>query len=119
MPEWAMQLLVAGGGLALIGGGIRAWWTAWLEDRKAKSDAAAAEKKSQQERTEKLEGKVESLLHDAAASAKELNAQLIARIDMDEKQNTVIAANTEALKENAKLYARIEALLSRLLETKP
>lgn len=113
-----MQLLVAGGGLGLLAGAARAWWTAWREDSKAKKDAEAAEKKSLQDRADKYQGKVESLLHDAVGTQRELVSQMQERIKMDEAQNTVLNAATAALTENTKILARLEPLLAKLVEHK-
>ncbi len=119
MPDWASALikdLLAPTGIVALAFGW--WFKARRDDRKEKEAAEAAERKAEKERTERLEGKVESLLHDAAASARELNAQLMARIDMDEKQNTVLNAASEALTENAKVLARLEPILAKLMERK-
>ena len=107
MPEWAQQLLIAGGGLAMIGGGLRAWWTAFREDRKAKREADAAAKRSLEERAERLQEKVESLLMDAFARERESNAQLAERIAMDKQQNEIIIAATAALQEARALLAKM------------
>lgn len=108
MPEWAMTLLVSGGGLVMVAGGAKAWWSAWREDRKAKRDGMVAEKRSLEERADRLQGKVESLLMDAIAREREHNAQQADRIAMDAKQNEVIITATTALKEAAVLMAKIE-----------
>lgn len=108
MPEWAMQLLIAGGGLGLLGAGTKAWWVDWCESRKAKRKALADDKKSLEERADRLQGKVESLLMDAIAREREHNAQQADRIAMDAKLADVIATATAELKEAAVRMARIE-----------
>lgn len=118
MPEWLMQLLGTLGGLGLIAAAVRGVFNRWIAKVDAAANSVTTDKKTQAERIEKLEGKVESLLHDAVAGVKELNAQLLARIDMDEKQNTVLTATAQALADNARIFARIESLLGRLLEGK-
>jgi uncharacterized protein YlxW (UPF0749 family) len=126
MPEWAMNLLVAGGGLGMLGAGLKAWFTAWREDRQAKAQALAADKKAEEERrqtefarlrdekkqeearVERLQAKVESLLMDAAAREREDNAARAERLAMDAKQNELTAATIAALKENTAVMARLK-----------
>jgi pyruvate-formate lyase len=120
-----MEILITGGGLAMLAAAVNALFKDWRESRKAKRDAQAeerlaevAEKKSLQDRADKYQGKVESLLHDAVAAQRELVAQMSERIKMDEAQNTVLNAATAALTENTKVLARLEPLLTKLVELK-
>lgn len=107
MPPWLESLLIAGGGLTLIGGGVGAWWRAWREDRRRREDLRQKEKQDLIDRVERLQLKVESLLMDAIAREKESNIQMQERIEMDAKQNNVIAAATVALKDAAAAFAKI------------
>lgn len=117
MPEWAMQLLVAGGGLGMVGAANKAWFNAWREDRQKRADRIAAaekrieedrqaeltrlraEKKDEEERVEKLQAKVESLLMDARAKAEEDHAERAERLAMDSKRLELDSAMLAALKE--------------------
>lgn len=136
MPEWALQLLVTGGGLGMMGAGANAWFKAWREDRKAKRDAEAAKiaaaeavtaqaLKSLQERNDKLEGqleryggKLESVLMDMIAAKEEAVRQMGARMEMDDRQDASIIASAEALKANAKMMADLKAVIEKALEPK-
>lgn len=95
MPEWTKEIVLAL--IVAITGGVGWLFKSWREDRKAKHDTASAEKRSLEERAERLQGKVESLLMDAIARERESNAQMVDRIAMDKQQNEVIAAATAAL----------------------
>lgn len=108
MPDWAMTLLVTAGGLAMMGGGAKAWWSAWREDRKAKADAAAGEKRSLESRVERLQDKLESLLRDAVAQAKDDKAERAERLAMDAKLFDLLSTISAALKEAATIKAKLE-----------
>lgn len=108
MPEWALQLLVTGGGLAIMAGGADTWFKAWREDRTAREARQRDVVGGLEARNDRLQAKVESLLADAIARERENNAQQADRIAMDAKQNEVIITATTALKEAAVLMARIE-----------
>jgi outer membrane murein-binding lipoprotein Lpp len=106
MPEWAMQLLVTAGGLGLMAGGAKAWWAAWREDRKAKRDGAASEKRTLEARVEKLQDKLESLLMDAAAKGQDDRREKAEMIAMLAKMNELASAMAEALKDFTKARAK-------------
>lgn len=109
MPEWATALLKE----ALAPTGILAlafgwWFKTKRDDKRAAADRAAAEKKSLEDRIERLQEKIHSLLMDAIAREREHNAQQADRIATDAKQNEVIITATTALKDFAVIAARIE-----------
>lgn len=108
MPEWLMQLLIAGGGLGLIAGGVKSIYNSRNDERKAEIIRREVERAALEARVEKLQDKIESLLMDAIAREQEANAQMQERIAMDAKQNEVIAAATVALKDAAAAIAKLE-----------
>ena len=106
MPDWAMSLLVTAGGLGLMAGGAKAWWTAWRDDRKQARDNVAAEKKSLEDRVETSRAKVESLLMDAIARERETNALRVERLEMDKKLAALVTTLTAAL-DRAEAHAKL------------
>lgn len=116
MPEWqqiAMQLLIAGGGLAMIGGGAKAWWTEWCKVRQAKREALADAKKSLEDRVDKLEAqkqalweKVESQLMDARAYEREMTVLRAERLAMDKQFASLVTAMIAALERSDAMAAR-------------
>lgn len=119
MPEtWqqmVFQLLVAGGGLALIGGGAKAWWTEWCKVRQAKRDALANGKKSLEDRVDKLEAqkqvlweKVESQLMDARAYEREMTVLRAERLNMDRQLVASITAMIAALERSDAMAAKLK-----------
>lgn len=106
MPEWALQLILAVIGSASITGGVGWIFKTRRDDRIAEEARRQAEKRSLEERAEKLQAKVESLLMDAFARERENNAQMAERIAMDKQQNEVIVAATAALKEATAALAK-------------
>jgi len=97
MPDWLMQLLVAGGGLGMMAALIKAWWTGWREDRIRRESVQQAIVEKLEERNEALRAKVESLLMDAFARERESNALRAERLDMDKKMAALATAMTAAL----------------------
>lgn len=106
MPPWLMELLLAGGGLGLIGTGIGSWFKARREDKRAERGSRQAEKAALEARVERLQAKVESLLMDALGRERETSAQLAEQIETNSKLTDIMAANTTALKESAQALAR-------------
>lgn len=124
MPEWAMQLLITGGGLGLTAAGLKGWWNAWREDRKRRADALAADKEKEErrrqeevdrlrgqlkeaaERIEKLQERFESLLVDAAAKAQDDKREKADLIAMLAKFHELSLAMVEALKDSTKARAK-------------
>ncbi len=80
-----------------MAGGAKAWWTSWREDRKARRDAASAEKKALEDRVEKLQEKVESLLMDALARERENNVLRTERLAMDKQLASLVTTMAVAL----------------------
>lgn len=97
MPDWAMQLLVAGGGLAALVAAVGKLFnvvhSAWL---------------AKEAQIVKLQDKVESLLMDAKARAEDDKAERAERLAMDAKQNELAATTTAALKEATAIMAQIK-----------
>lgn len=111
MPEWLQNLLITGGGLALIGTAIGTLYKAWREDRKLEYEARRVERLALIAKIEELQTKVQALLMDAIAREKDANIQMLKRIDMDAKQNEVIMAATTVLKDAALTMAKLESKL--------
>jgi hypothetical protein len=126
MPEWLRELLITGGGLTLLGGGIRVWWTGWVADRDRKRQieekkiavaeaAVAATIKSLEDRNSKLEARLESygeklvsVLVDQAANAEEAKEERAKRRESDDKLHAAIEVNAEIIKRATTILARIE-----------
>lgn len=97
-PE-VMQWLLGGGGIALLGGGIKVWWTDYKAVQKEKRDAVAAEKRSLEERAERLQAKLDSVLADAMAKAlddKRERAELIAILNKFQELTVIMTEVTKA-----------------------
>lgn len=106
MPPWMMELLIAGGGLGLMAGGLKAWWTDWRDARKERERQRQATIDKLEAQNEALRGKVESLLMDAFARERETNALRAERLAMDKQFAALATAMTAALERaesNAKL----------------
>ncbi len=102
MPDWAMQLLIAGGGLAAIVTAISKLFDALMKAWKAKED-----------HVDRLQEKVESLLHDAVAREREANAHMHEQSEIDADHKEVTVANTAALAKAVLLIERLEKKLSQ------
>ena len=96
MPEWAMQLLLAGGGLAALVGAVgkifNVLHAAWL---------------AKEAHIKELQAKVESQLMDAVAYARENKEQQAERIATDKQFVALASAMIVALERSEATIAKI------------
>lgn len=106
MPEWLSQIVIAvigAGGLSGVGWFFKTRREDYKEERKRLID-----------KIDLLQTKVESLLMDASARERETIAQLTERIEMDKKQNEVIAAAVTTLREGSQVIINATTALQKV-----
>jgi vacuolar-type H+-ATPase subunit D/Vma8 len=102
MPEWVERLLIAGGGLTMLAGMVKAWW----EDRIRREALQQAIVDRLQKKNDALQTRFESLLMDAKAKAEEDHAQRAEAIATNKQLAAVTTAMIAALDRAIAINAR-------------
>ncbi|HTE35714.1 MAG TPA: hypothetical protein VK630_04145 [Reyranella sp.] len=97
MPGWLTELVATVLGSTAILSGIAWLFKSWRDDRLARDARQQAIVDKLEARNEALRGKVESMLMDAVAFARETKGEQAERLAMDKQLASVATAMTAAL----------------------